>query len=79
MSVPDAVDGSFADAEHRPFAVDLELMAQRGTHARQQLVHTKRLGDVIVGTAIQHLDFAGFVVRLPVWVSCTEHLRCRPF
>src|SRR5665213_3138555 len=46
---PHEVDRQITDAEYRPLAVDLKLMAHRGTHAGKQLFHAERLGDVVVG------------------------------
>ena len=55
------IDREIADPEDRPLAMHLQLMAQRRPHAREQLVHAERLGDVIVGAEIERLDLAGLV------------------
>ena len=55
------VDREIAGAEDRPLAVHLKLVTQRRPHAREQLIHAERLGDVIVGAEIERLDLADLV------------------
>src|SRR5438128_5543508 len=49
---PHQVDGEVPDAKDRPFTLDLELMADRGSDPREKLLHAKRLGDIVVGTEV---------------------------
>ena len=55
------VDREVAGPEHRPLAMDLQLMPQRRAHAGEQFIHPERLGQVIVGAEIERLDLAGLV------------------
>src|SRR5262249_9118518 len=58
---PHQIDREIADPEHRALPMHLQLMAQRRPHAREQLVHAERLGDVVVGAEIERRDLAGLV------------------
>ena len=55
------VDGEVADPEDRPLALRLQLVTQCRAYPGQKFVHPERLGDIIVGAAIERLDFAGLV------------------
>ena len=55
------VHGEVADPEDRPFALHVELMPKGRTHSGQKLIHPERLRDVIIGTQIERLHFAGFI------------------
>ena len=50
------IDREIAGAKHRAFAMDLQLVAQRRPHPRQQFVHAERLGEIIVGAEIERLQ-----------------------
>ena len=58
---PDKVDGEVATVEYRTLAMGLQLVAQRRPHARHEFVHAERLGDVIVGAAIECRYLASLV------------------
>src|SRR5712672_4224029 len=58
---PHQVDRQLAETEDRPLALDLQLMAKRGPHAGQKLVHAERLGDIVVGPEIEGLHLGGLV------------------
>src|ERR1700731_2520533 len=55
------IDGEIAGSKHRPLAMDLQLVPQRRAHAGQQLVHSERLCQIIVGAEIERLDLARLV------------------
>ena len=55
------IDRQIAQFEDRPFTLHLQLMPQCRAHAREQLFHAERLGDVIVGAEIERLDLGNFV------------------
>ena len=57
----DQVDRKSADAKDRALSVHLQLMPQSCAHAGQKLIHSERLGHIIVGTKIKCLHLAGLV------------------
>jgi hypothetical protein len=60
-NAPHQVDGKVADPEHRPLALNLELISKRRPHARQKLLHAKGLRDKVVGAEIELFDLGSFV------------------
>src|SRR5665213_2439071 len=58
---PHKVDRQIADTEYRPLAVDLKLMAHRGAHAGEQLLHAEGLGNVIVCAEVERSDLGALV------------------
>ena len=53
---PHQIDGQIADLENRPLSLGLELMPHRRSHAGRELLHSERLGHIVVGAKVQRLD-----------------------
>ena len=58
---PHQVDRKIAGAENWTLAVRLQLVTQRRSNPREQLVHTEGLGDVVVGAKVEGLNFPNLV------------------
>src|SRR5215469_5080850 len=59
---PHQIDRKFTDPEDRSLAVNLQLMAQRRAHSGKKLVHSERLGNVIVSAGVKCLYLADLVL-----------------
>src|SRR4051812_23821387 len=76
----DQIDGEITDPEHGTLTLYLQAMTQRGPGACEQLVHAERLGDIVVGTAIERLDLADLIASARqhhdryMFVLCPNHL-----
>ena len=56
------IDAKIASMEQWPFALFLQAMPLRRADARQELIDTERLRDIIVGAKIERFDLGAFVV-----------------
>src|SRR3954447_13589273 len=55
------IDRELTNADQRALAFGLDLMAQGGPHAREELVHPERLRHEVVRTQIERLNLARLI------------------